>query len=192
MSDARASTRRRGHRSGARGHGTNGRRGVSGARVVPPRARLTSRDRPATARRTTDVAAAQLAEPRSPLRRSHDGAATRDSVNRVEHPDRAVAAVRERASTSGARTSRSAVCAATSAISWTRRCLTEAIHASGPLLEPRRTPRQLEVNDHAAAVMKVQPFRRGVGREQDPPPSLNACWTRLRSAGVIPPCRTAS
>ena len=46
--------------------------------------------------------------------------------------------------------------------------LTESIHASGPLLEPRRIPRQLVVHHHAALVMEIEAFRRSVGREQRP------------------------
>ena len=98
-------------------------------------------------------------------------AATRDSVKRVEHPARCRAwfsrAQREPGEErrddepfGGVRgDERELVHAAR---------LTEAIHASGPLLEPRRIPRQLVVNHHAALVMEIQALRRGVGGEQRP------------------------
>jgi hypothetical protein len=44
--------------------------------------------------------------------------------------------------------------------------LSDAIDASDPLLEAARIPRQLEVDDHPAAVVQVEPFGGGIGRKQ--------------------------
>ena len=45
--------------------------------------------------------------------------------------------------------------------------LTDPIDPPGPLFEPGRTPWQFEVNDDAAAVVKVESFCRGIGGEQE-------------------------
>src|SRR6185312_10481433 len=47
--------------------------------------------------------------------------------------------------------------------------LPDAIDAAGSLLQPRRAPRQFEMNDGATAEVKVQALRRGIGREQQRP-----------------------
>jgi hypothetical protein len=49
-----------------------------------------------------------------------------------------------------------------------RALLTDPIDAADALLEPHRVPRQLEVDDEAAASVKVEAFCGGVGGEQNP------------------------
>ena len=44
--------------------------------------------------------------------------------------------------------------------------LAEPVDTAGALLEPRRTPGQLVVEHDPAVVVEVEPFGRGVGREQ--------------------------
>ena len=44
--------------------------------------------------------------------------------------------------------------------------LSEPVDTAGTLLEPRGTPGQLVVDNDPAVVVEVQPFGRGVGREQ--------------------------
>ena len=44
--------------------------------------------------------------------------------------------------------------------------LAEPIDAADALLEPQRIPRQLDIDDQPAAMMQVQSFTRGIGRDQ--------------------------
>src|SRR6516162_5606949 len=44
--------------------------------------------------------------------------------------------------------------------------LTDAIDAADALLEPHRIPRQLEIDDKAAVLVKVEALGGGIGREQ--------------------------
>ena len=47
-----------------------------------------------------------------------------------------------------------------------RSSLTDPIDAANALLEAHRVPRQFEVNHEPAMMVKVEPFRRGIGGEQ--------------------------
>ena len=52
-----------------------------------------------------------------------------------------------------------------------RSALSDAIHASCTLLEPHRVPRQLQVDDHPAVMMKIEPFSCRVRGQKDRVPS---------------------
>ena len=45
--------------------------------------------------------------------------------------------------------------------------LADAIDPADALLEADRIPRQLEVDDEPAVALEIQPFRAGIGREQE-------------------------
>ena len=44
--------------------------------------------------------------------------------------------------------------------------LPEAIDAADALLEPQRIPRQLDIDDQPAAMMQVEAFAGGIGRDE--------------------------
>ena len=81
---------------------------------------------------------------------------------------------------SGAITSRSAVWAATSAISWTRG-LDRGDPRVRPAVRAARIPRQLVVDDNAAVMVEIEALGRGVGGEQ----RLSAALERLRARGAF-------
>ena len=51
-----------------------------------------------------------------------------------------------------------------------RPLLSDPVHATNPLLEPHRVPRQLEVDDGSARQLQVEPLARRVRRQQDRTP----------------------
>ena len=59
-----------------------------------------------------------------------------------------------------------------------RSSLTDAIDPSCPLLEPRRVPRQLKVDDHPAVMMKIEPFSCGVRGQKNRVPSARELLER--------------
>ncbi len=50
--------------------------------------------------------------------------------------------------------------------------LANAIDTADSLLEPRRIPRQLEIDDPSAAMVQVQPFASRIGRQKNPTPAV--------------------
>ena len=44
--------------------------------------------------------------------------------------------------------------------------LADPIHAAASLVQPRRRPRQLEMNHQPAAMVEVEPLGGGIGRDQ--------------------------
>jgi hypothetical protein len=58
--------------------------------------------------------------------------------------------------------------------------LPKTIHAADALLEPQRRPGQLEVDDQAAALLKIESLACGVGCQQQTRPALSELSERLR------------
>jgi len=66
--------------------------------------------------------------------------------------------------------------------------LADPIDATNPLFEPHGVPRQLEVDHHATATLKIQPFTCCVGREKDRPATAG----KIVERGASFPARQAA